>query len=88
MSQREGIFEFLKTLLLGVLDVEESHLTRDTPVASLGLESLDFVELQVEFQKKYGVKVQGSLFANGQITTLGQFVDYVDQQFAVTAQAV
>jgi acyl carrier protein len=71
------IFGFLKQKLLEFLDIEEEAITPDAEIASLGLESLDFIELQVELEKAYGVQVQSSVFAEGEIRTMSQFVSYV-----------
>lgn len=73
----QDIFGFVKNKLLDFLDVEEDAIIPVTEISSLGLESLDFIELQVELERAYGVKVQPSVFATGDVRTVSQFVLYI-----------
>jgi len=77
MHTEQDIFGFVKNKLLDFLDVKEEEITPDTEIASLGLESLDFIELQVELERAYGAKVQSSIFTTGEVQTMSQFVLYV-----------
>jgi acyl carrier protein len=78
MSETElEIFSFVKERILSFLDIEESTIVPTAQIAELGLESLDFIEIQVELEKAYGVKVPPSVFANGEVKTMGQFASYV-----------
>jgi len=78
MTKHEEVFQFLKEQLLSFLDdVSEEAITEEGTFESLDLESLDFVDLQVEFGKKYRVTVAPSIFASGKVRTLGQLVDHV-----------
>lgn len=77
IDKSEEIFTFLRNLLLGFLELEEDAIQNETTIASLKMESLDFVELQVEFEKKYRVKVRSAIFSAGKVETIGQFVAYV-----------
>src|SRR5256885_564385 len=69
MSATQEVFAFLKDLVLNVTDVEEGQVTPDAPVAELGLESMDLVELQLTVRKKFAVEVPARAFADGQLTT-------------------
>ena len=78
MSKNIEIFNFLKGLLLNFLDMPEDDIMPETTIASLGMESLDFIELQVEFEKAYRLKIRPTLFASGQVATIAQFVAHVE----------
>ncbi len=73
----EQLHGFLKELLLRFLeDADEEQIKPDAAFAELGVASLDLVEVQVEFQKRYGIQVPSSLFAQGKIKTLDDLVQY------------
>jgi acyl carrier protein len=85
MPANEEILEFLKEVVLNISDVDESELQSSTPVGDIGLESIDFVEVQVNLRKKYGVEVPGRAFANGEITDLASIVDYIQVRLTEVA---
>lgn len=78
-TQFDEVFNTLKSVMLNFLDIEEEKLTPGTRLAELGLESLDYVEIQVELAKRYGVKLEEKAFTTGQVQTLEQFTKYVLQ---------
>jgi len=86
MSTYDQIFGLLKKLLLGFLDLDESKITPEVAFRDLGVDSLDFVEVQVELQKVYGVTLTSSIFASGEVQTLHELVSWVQRsQPAVSA---
>jgi acyl carrier protein len=87
MSATQEVFGFLKELVLNVTDVEEGQVAPDAPVADLGLESMDLVELQLTVRKKFGVEVPARAFADGRLTTLGQVTDYITEQMSLKQAA-
>jgi acyl carrier protein len=80
MPANDDILDFLKDVILNISDIDESALRSSTPVGDIGLESLDFVEVQVNLRKKYGVEVPSRAFADGEISDLGSIVDYIQGQ--------
>lgn len=80
MPANEEIFAFLKDVILNISDIDESEIQPSTSVGDLGLESLDFVEVQVNVRKKYGVEVPSTAFADGEVKDLGSLVDYIQGQ--------
>ena len=48
---------------------------------------MDLVELQITVRKKYGVEVAARSFADGQLTTFGEVVDYICEQMTLKAAA-
>jgi acyl carrier protein len=79
-ATEQEIFSFVKERLLGFLDIDENAIVPAAELSALGLESLDFIEIQVELEKAYGVKVPPSVFASGEVKTMGQFAGYVRAQ--------
>lgn len=73
----EQLHGFLKELLLRFLDdADEEQIHPGAQFAELGVASLDLVEVQVEFQKRYGIQVPSTLFAQGKLKTLDDLVQY------------
>jgi acyl carrier protein len=60
-----------------LIDVD-IDLNAETKIEDMGLVSLDYIEIQVVVKKAYGLVLRGDLFETGQITTLGEFADYID----------
>jgi acyl carrier protein len=85
MTKEQEIFTFVKKMLLNFLDVDESEITPGSEIAALKLESLDYIEIQVELEKNYGVKVKPNVFAEGEIKTLAQFTDHIQSLLAKAA---
>lgn len=73
-------FEFLKSSIMQLSDVDVSTFTTDTELSAVGLDSLDYVSVQLEVNKKYGVKMDFDDFSSGKITTLGDFAKYIDSR--------
>jgi acyl carrier protein len=83
MPATQDIFAFMKDLVLNITDTEEEQIQPSTRVEHLGLESMDLVELQITVRKKFGVEVAARAFADGQLTTLGDVVDYIGNQMTL-----
>lgn len=73
-------FEFLKSSIDQLSDVDVSMFTPTTQLGSVGLDSLDYVSMQIEITKKYGVKIDFDDFTSGKIVTLGDFASYIDSR--------
>lgn len=76
-NQATAIFEFLKNAILEVKDVEEDDVQPDTSLESLALESLDYVDIQVNIKKTYNVEMTSDQFASGKIKTLGELAAHI-----------
>lgn len=72
-----SVVEYLKTFVLEMTDVEESDFSADMSIEQAGLDSLDFIELKVGLNKRYGVKIEPEALTSGRIKTIADFVDYV-----------
>lgn len=74
--------EFLKSSIIELNDTDVSALTSDTALNAIGLDSLDYVSVQMEVSKKYGIQVDYDDFSSGKIATLGDFANYIDSRIS------
>ena len=72
---RTEVFEFLKAAILELKDIDSSAITADTLLETIQLDSLDYVDIQVNIRKTYRVEVVAELFTSGKVRTLGELVD-------------
>jgi acyl carrier protein len=75
-ASREEIYEQVKGVLVDQLGIEQSDITEEASFQEdLDADSLDLVELIMELEDTFGVKISDE-DAQG-IQTVGQAVDYV-----------
>ncbi len=75
-ASREEIYEQVKGVLVQQLGIEESEITEEASFQEdLDADSLDLVELIMELEDEFGVKISDE-DAEG-IQTVGQAVDYI-----------
>ena len=75
-ASREEIYEQVKGVLVDQLGIEETEITEEASFQEdLDADSLDLVELIMELEDTFGVKISDE-DAQG-IQTVGQAVDYV-----------
>ena len=67
------MFEKIRAYLASELDISEDEITRDTTFESLGVDSLDTVEMLMNLEDKIGVEIELSQ----KVETVGELVDYV-----------
>jgi acyl carrier protein len=68
-------FNFLKSAFNDLFKKELPDINRDTPIQDLGLDSLDIVELQMEFEKRYNVEIPDP---ENDIRTVGHLLDHLN----------
>jgi acyl carrier protein len=74
---KEGeVLEFFKNLVDELKDFE-GEVTLETTLQELDLDSLDYVQTQIEVKKLFQVELNPELFASGQINTVGDICRYV-----------
>ena len=73
------IAEKVKKIIVDKLGVDESEVTTDASFTNdLGADSLDTVELIMEFEKEFDVSIPDDQAEN--IQTVGQAVEYLENQ--------
>lgn len=71
-------FDKVKEVIIDKLGVEESSIISDAHfVNDLGADSLDTVELIMEFEEEFGIEIPDE--DAEKITTVGSAVDYIDK---------
>jgi acyl carrier protein len=76
---RLEIEELVKEFLIEELEIEESKITPNGNLKDdLGIDSLDFVDIVVIVERKFGFKINPEEMVG--ITTLSQFCDYIEEK--------
>ena len=76
---KEEITSKVKTIIVDKLGVDESEVTPEASFTNdLGADSLDTVELIMEFEKEFDINIPDEQAEN--IQTVGQVIDYLVEQ--------
>jgi acyl carrier protein len=86
MITQEDVLVFVQGIIEEVKDFE-GVIDFDTTLEALALDSLDYVQTQIEAKKRYGVDLNAELFISGQITTVGQLCAYIAEASQAEEQA-
>lgn len=73
MTDQEKI-DFIKDAFTRLFKKTAPEITRDMSIMDLNLDSLDIVELQMEFEKQYNVEVPDPV---SEIRTVGDLLDHL-----------
>ena len=75
--ERTEIEEKVREFLIDDLEIDEEKIAADAQLKEdLGIDSLDFVDIVVIVEKKFGFKIKPEEMAN--VKTLSQFEDYIE----------
>ena len=76
---RQEIEEKVREFLIEDLEIEEEKIVPEGKLKDdLGIDSLDFVDIVVIVEKKFGFRIKPEEMAG--ITTLKQFCDYIESK--------
>ena len=70
------MIEKIRSYLASELDISEDEITRDTTFESLGVDSLDTVEMVMDLEQELGVELE----IEEKIATVGELVDFVESK--------
>ena len=73
---RQEIEEKVRAFLIDDLEIDEEKISDDATLKEdMGIDSLDFVDIVVIVEKKFGFKIKPEEMKD--VKTLGQFYDYI-----------
>lgn len=76
---RQEIEEKVREFLIEDLEIDEEKIVPEGKLKDdLGIDSLDFVDIVVIVEKKFGFKIKPEEMAG--ISTLAQFCDYIESK--------
>ena len=76
---RTEIDEKVREFLIDDLEIDEEKIAPEALLKDdLGIDSLDFVDIVVIVEKKFGFKIKPEEMA--EVKTLNQFCDYIEQK--------
>lgn len=82
---REEVKNTVNGFLVEDLEIEESKLREDALLKEdVGIDSLDFVDIVVLVEEKFGIKIKAEEMAG--VNTLGAFYDYVESRLEVSGK--
>lgn len=74
---RTEIEEKVKAFLVEDIEIDEDKITPDARLKDdLGIDSLDFVDIVVVVEKKFGFKIKQEEMVG--VDTVGKFCDYIE----------
>jgi acyl carrier protein len=73
---KENITQTITDILVNKIGLEESEITADANIIKdLGIDSLDFAELIMEFEQAFDIKINDA-DATG-LATIGEVIDFI-----------
>ena len=70
------MFEKIQSYLAAQLDISPDEIERDTTFESLGIDSLDTVEMVMDLEEHLGVDLE----LEEKLLTVGELVDFVESK--------
>lgn len=79
--ERQEIEEKVKTFLIEDLEIDAAKIENDALLKEdIGIDSLDFIDIVVIVEKKFGFKIKPEEMAD--VKTFSQFCDYIEKNIA------
>jgi acyl carrier protein len=76
MEENNMVFEKVVEMLKQHLDIDGDAITRDTTFESLGVDSLDTVEMVMDLEESLGIELE----LEGKVESVGQLVDIIEEK--------
>ena len=70
------MFEKIAAYLAKQMDISADDITRDTTFESLGIDSLDMVEMVMDLEEELGVELE----TEEKLTTVGELADFAESK--------
>ena len=70
------MFEKIRSYLASQLDLSADEITMDTTFESLGVDSLDTVEMVMDLEQELGVDLE----LEEKLNTVGELVDFIESK--------
>ena len=70
------MFEKIRSYLAAQLDVPAEQITMETTFESLGIDSLDMVEMVMELEEELGVDLE----MEEKVATIGELVEFIESK--------
>ena len=70
------MFEKIQSYLAAQLDISPDEIERDTTFESLGIDSLDTVEMVMDLEEQLGIDLE----LEEKLATVGELVDFVESK--------
>ena len=70
------MFEKIRSYLAAQLDISADEITRETTFESLGIDSLDTVEMVMDLESELGVDLE----MEEKLNTVGELVDFLESK--------
>ena len=81
MAEQKEIREKVNKILIDLIGVEESEITEEANlIMDLGMDSLDYAELVMEFEQNFDMKIPDT--DAEQLATVGQIYSYIEKKAA------
>lgn len=76
---RQEITEIVNGFLIEEIEIEKEHIAEDAKLKDdLGIDSLDFVDIAVIVERKFGIKIKAEEMTS--VKTLGDFYNYIESR--------
>ncbi len=76
---KEEIIKTTNEFLVEEIEVEQDNIAEDSRLKDdLGIDSLDFVDIAVIVERKFGFKIKAEEMMS--VQTLGEFYNYIDSK--------
>ena len=70
------MFEKIQSYLSTQMDIPEEQITMDTTFETLGIDSLDMVEMLMELEEDLGVELE----MEEKVSTIGELVEFIESK--------